>query len=385
MLLVWSHLAGAQTASKDAVSQAGIETELRQIEKLTPDDPDKALEHLRSLLTRIESNEALPKDRRQSLAQMLRDRIRIAEADKTRDLAARSRTFDRLAREEERDAEAQRAQHLFNAIKQLQREGKLGAASAQARDLGGRLPNSPAVKALERTTETGNQVAANRDLQRDKARAASAALQGVDRSAVPPTGDITFPKDWKEKTASRKPASAVRMTAREKAILRALDSPITVHFEASPLGAVLEYLRTLTGQPILVDPPALEAAGVTYDTKITMHLKDVSLRFVLRKILGDHGLAYIVKDEMIQVITAQQARDTMVTRVHYIGELITAADEVLATLQALQLINLIQTTIEPSSWKVNGGPGTIIYHHPTRSLIIKQSAEFHGTLAGGIP
>ena len=46
---------------------------------------------------------------------------------------------------------------------------------------------------------------------------------------------------------------------------------------------------------------------------------------------------------------------------------------------AATLIALIQTTIEPSSWQVNGGPGTIFFHAPTLSLVVRQTSEFHLT------
>ena len=43
---------------------------------------------------------------------------------------------------------------------------------------------------------------------------------------------------------------------------------------------------------------------------------------------------------------------------------------------AQQLINLIQATIEPNYWQPNG-PGTIAFFAPTKSLLIRASAEMH--------
>lgn len=42
-----------------------------------------------------------------------------------------------------------------------------------------------------------------------------------------------------------------------------------------------------------------------------------------------------------------------------------------------QLVNLIQATIAPQSWDVNGGPGAIRYWRPGQALIIRQTEERH--------
>ncbi len=42
---------------------------------------------------------------------------------------------------------------------------------------------------------------------------------------------------------------------------------------------------------------------------------------------------------------------------------------------------MIQTTIDPSSWQINNGPGAIYFHFPSMSLVVKQSAEVHGMIA----
>jgi hypothetical protein len=45
-----------------------------------------------------------------------------------------------------------------------------------------------------------------------------------------------------------------------------------------------------------------------------------------------------------------------------------------------QLVELIQQTIAPSSWDVNGGPGTVMYYPPLRVLVIRQTGETHGVI-----
>jgi hypothetical protein len=48
--------------------------------------------------------------------------------------------------------------------------------------------------------------------------------------------------------------------------------------------------------------------------------------------------------------------------------------------QAQELINLIQTTIAPDTWAVNGGRGTIAFYPPLNVLVVRQTAEAHQQL-----
>lgn len=45
-----------------------------------------------------------------------------------------------------------------------------------------------------------------------------------------------------------------------------------------------------------------------------------------------------------------------------------------------QLVELIQQTISPKSWDVNGGPGSIYYWRPGRAIVVRQTGEVHGRI-----
>jgi len=47
---------------------------------------------------------------------------------------------------------------------------------------------------------------------------------------------------------------------------------------------------------------------------------------------------------------------------------------------AQELIDLIQTTIAPESWAVNGGKGTMMFYQPQNLLVVRQTAEAHEQL-----
>jgi hypothetical protein len=48
----------------------------------------------------------------------------------------------------------------------------------------------------------------------------------------------------------------------------------------------------------------------------------------------------------------------------------------------LGLVELIQRTIRPEHWDVNGGPGTIVYFAPLRCLVVRASGEIHEGVGG---
>jgi len=45
------------------------------------------------------------------------------------------------------------------------------------------------------------------------------------------------------------------------------------------------------------------------------------------------------------------------------------------------LVELIQQTIAPSTWDVNGGPGSIYYWRPGRAIVVRQRGDVHDQIA----
>lgn len=49
---------------------------------------------------------------------------------------------------------------------------------------------------------------------------------------------------------------------------------------------------------------------------------------------------------------------------------------------AQELIDLIQRTISPQSWDVNGGQGSMFYFRPLMALVVRATSEVHGDVGG---
>ena len=93
---------------------------------------------------------------------------------------------------------------------------------------------------------------------------------------------------------------------RNQAIIKKLDDSISLHFaNETPLEDVLKHLRqSFKGAdgkriPIYIDPVGLAEAEKTVTSPVAIDLDDVPLKFSLRLILKQLGLAYCIRDGVL--------------------------------------------------------------------------------------
>jgi hypothetical protein len=321
-------------------------------------DPARALERIRTLLDLLTADESLSPARRDLLTRTLNRDVSYLQA-----LAGPGRPADAGARTPPADP---------RRVEDPRRTAGPGSAYDAARARIDAMNSHVADAHADRTRSAERFAGVGRD---------------VDTSAQLPKSDYDLPKDWVEKSKRR--STAPKLTEGEKALLQTLKQPMSVEFNNDTFSSIIEFFQKKTGLTILVDKPALEEANVSYDTPVTLRLPKVSTRTVLRRLLADLGLTYVIKDEAIQITTPARAKDMMVTRVYPIGDLIGTADfglpAVLNNLQASQaintIINSIKSNIDPQSWQGENG-GTIVFDPITLSLVVKAPAEVHYMLGG---
>src|SRR5215471_18549408 len=71
---------------------------------------------------------------------------------------------------------------------------------------------------------------------------------------------------------------------------------ITVDFEDVKLPEAVDYLRDVTGLNLVILPKAMEKDG---ESKVRLKVKDLSVKSVLRLILGSRGLTATYRDGAI--------------------------------------------------------------------------------------
>ncbi len=390
-----------QYRNKSAVAAQQFENEIRdaiaEAARVARTDPAKAAEVLKKALGRVEDDAVLSAARRDALKRDLQERLRVADADARRpagaDGAKTAAAAGQKAEQERQAAEQEKINRTLANIRALQGEGRNDEAARQAADLAARYPDNPAAQTAGRATAIADRVIEGRRLQSESERRMVAAFRDVDKSAMPPLGDIEYdPVRWREISKMRK--TGPKLTETEKAILNALNSPITLDLKEARFEEFIDYLEKVTGQSLLLDKGSLEQAMVAYETPVKVKAKGLALRTVLRKVLGELGLTYVVKDQAIQVVSVEKAKSMLTTRTYYLGDLLGTLDfrlgPILSQVQAAQnvaaLIDYIQQNVDPDGWAVNdrGGLGSITFHGPTMSLVIKQSAEVHYALGGSL-
>jgi hypothetical protein len=213
------------------------------------------------------------------------------------------------------------------------------------------------------------------------------------------------------------PLSAAEVSAR-----RALDRSLPeLKFDNITLGDAMDFLRDVSGANIHVNWRVLEESGVGRDATINVRLRGVPLRKVLRLVLaeaasGNNLLTFYVDENVIEVTTREIADQQMFTRVYPVDDLIVEIPDfnnppsfnIQATptgrggggggtpfsgqsgqnqnvqttraQRAQELIDTIQSTVQPEIWNVNGGQAAIRFWNG--SLIVTAPRSVHEALGG---
>jgi len=204
-----------------------------------------------------------------------------------------------------------------------------------------------------------------------------------------------FTKYFEERAKKRK--DGPKLTTEEVALLKALNSTISADFKDASLKEVLEFIDAKTDSKlnIFLDQNSIKEAGVDYESKVTFKGKSVKMRTLLKKVFGDLGLTFAIKDAAVQVITPDRIKDYMVQRAYPVGDLISPvanarmpqlAQKAYMYNQAQDLMRTIMNMVEPSSWQgvSEKGYGTITYNEGTMSIVVNHTAEMHYMLGGAL-
>ena len=129
---------------------------------------------------------------------------------------------------------------------------------------------------------------------------------------------------------------------------------------------------------VSIDHKALEDAGIGTDTQITRTLKDVKLRSALKLMLHDLGLTYLVADDVLLITTSDEANNRLVTVVYPVGDLVSREGYPNEELDDYgTLIDMITSTVQPTTWDEVGGPGSIKEFPHRKALVLSQTWDVH--------
>jgi type II secretory pathway component GspD/PulD (secretin) len=188
--------------------------------------------------------------------------------------------------------------------------------------------------------------------------------------------------------AAQVPTSLPVLTAAETENARveaALSNKVSLEADNFPLKDVLQSLAKQAKITIVLTRK-IEDAGVSPDQPVTKEFKDISLRSMLRLILDDLNLTYMVKDEVLKITTIEdgQSPENLLLKIYPVKDLVFATENEANGLPKHDfdpLIELITSSIEPDSWQDVGGPGFIGGFSNASSLVIRQRTDIHEQIA----
>jgi hypothetical protein len=192
---------------------------------------------------------------------------------------------------------------------------------------------------------------------------APAVVAMGDRAAMPASesADAVGPSQYRE---------AIR---RIEASLHQVFDPAGLQGKKSLEEVAREFSRQLR-VPVVLDRRALEDVGLSSDTELEIELEEAALaaRSVLRLMLDQHDLDYILTNEVLLITTPEEAEMRPDVRVYSTRSLAVPAD---------QIAEIITGGISPDSWSEVGGPGVISVLPDGTGFVISQMQRVHEEIA----
>jgi hypothetical protein len=392
--------AKARQQIADQKAESEVLAAVKDAERQAKTNPAKAVQTLKAAQSNVDLAVSLSGEARKNLTALLDGKIAQLEGRPLPNSGAKADPaagvrLDKKAAFESYAAEVKAVNDGVNAVAKYKQNGLALEAEREIARLARAYPNNPAVIRLQEQDAFGSRVEDAIEYNRQMDKRVLLALRDVDHSAMPAKGDIEFPKDWAEKTKRR--TTELKLTDREKKIIEALNRPMSITWNGKMLEEALQELSTAMDQNLFIDKKSLSDLGIDLQKPVNLQANGVATRTVLRQLLAAQGLTFVIKDESIQVVTVDKARDMLVTRVYYLGDLVQGVGPFGGALQWGPYIDFQQTvsnvdtiiktitkSVDPECWKENGGPCTITFHYPSMSIIVKASTEVHATLGASM-
>ncbi len=327
------------------------------------------------------------------------------------------------------DIEQQRAEkveQLFNTAAQLRKEQRMREAAEAIRQV---LVLDPSNATARNFLDIYDDFAAlydQKDLEREFDRQMQATLMDTERSKIPWSHDILYPKNWLEILDRRRDVDT-GYTADEDSELNSRLEEIQpgIDFDQQPFDQVMDFLVSLNKVNVAIDWENLEEQGIERDKPVSVALSEVSLRTALNEVLaqvgGDVVLAYSISDGLLRIATKEKLDKNKFILVYDIRDLLveiprfTNAPQIdLAQQQqgggagggqqvfsqtggqgddegdqgddendelVEEILDIIRTTVEPDSWReTSAGDGAL--RELNGQLIVYNTSDAHQQVRG---
>lgn len=319
-----------------------VTQKLESVRGIVNDDPTAALKELKRTLNSVTASTDIDANTREQLRARVQQRIDQVASRKDQIDQDKTRAAERRAQEEARrhlvDQLVQRdekLEQLIDRVRSLLTEGYQGnadafeEAEAVARVAWELNPYSGTTAAAIFDSEAAGQLDKSQRLRSLRADMFLATLHQVELAHVPFPDEppILWPSAevWQALTERRKKWASVdlvRYNKIEERIRKSLDLPTDVEFIETPLDEAINFLKEQHNINIVLDKQKIADEGVATDTPITLQLSGISLRSVLKLMLEQYQLTYVIDNEVMKITTSVAAGEKLYTRVYPVGDLV---------------------------------------------------------------
>ncbi|MFM7740259.1 MAG: hypothetical protein ACKO9H_12710, partial [Planctomycetota bacterium] len=235
------------------------------------------------------------------------------------------RMLDDVERKEEKIS------RLINRFNSLLVENNYKAAEDVTLEAMNLAPNLPETNAAYESARLLYNADRERELRRKREVSFLEAMYQVESAAATfvsePPLIFPDPETWARKKALRAKYQDVRMAgnAADEKILRSLEesSGVNFKFEGVPFSDVMNQLKNDYGINVMLDQTA-EDGDLTPETEVTFSAVNIRLKNALKLLLKKYNATYIVRDEVLLIISQEAASDPayFVTNIYNVGDLV---------------------------------------------------------------
>ena len=316
--------------------QTNVRFEIQSATRELRENPDLAIERLKSILQTVRLAPDLYDEVRSELTARLESSLQSARREKF--------NYDeRIARKEQaisiglelsensrrRERAEDRLVALINRFDDLLEEELYDDAVAVTEEALSLAPKVPAVTAAAAYGRIARNYDKEIKLQRRKQEAFITSLFDASLASVAYPGNtlMVFPDadTWREKKLRRAKWSDFRLAGSdaEEKVLSALDLPANFDYDEDPWSEVQQGLQDEYGINIVLTSSASDDA-LPDDEPMTSNLSGITLKNALRILLSDYNATFVVQNEALQIISLDDAADErwFSTNVYNVADLV---------------------------------------------------------------
>jgi hypothetical protein len=322
--------------------KAEVEFELSRAREELKTNPGGAVERLKAMVDMIDQTTDVSANTKADLRNRLESALMTArqrklEFDDVTAMAQKRISQANELAERTHDIERREEQlaRLINRFQSLMNEGNYLAAEDVTMEAMRRNPEASEAASAQESSHIMNHYHLETDLRRVREYNFVGALYQAEKASVGFPGDppLVFPdaETWIQKKALREKYQDVRLAGNpiDESILRVLDDIVTSDsalgrpIDQEPFSDVIARIRKEYGFNVILDQTAIDDS-LDEDTEITFDATGIRLKNWLRLMLKAHNATFVVKDEVMRIISIDSAKNEefFVRNIYSVGDLV---------------------------------------------------------------